>query len=364
MVLPLYRIDEGRRPRLGNRGNTGLWYDKFCDAWNQGWSMAAEKGSQSPKSGKNEWIEKATRSTAGDGDLLGEHTARVARLVAARGGRFGVFEAASRFVTGLGRSHPVENGFAWHHTLGTPYLPGSSIKGLVRSWVREWTDEPPEDVDRIFGKGGSVGAVCFLDAIPTRSPRLEEDVITPHYAGWDEGEPPGDWRSPVPIPFLVTAAGAKLLFAVLPRAGAAPEDLERVWTWIEEALDWAGAGAKTAVGYGRFTLDSGATGRLDEKLKATPPEPARPLSRWEREIRGKTEQQVLDLVRIHLEKGNIDDPEERRDFLHSVMSTGWVEQWKRGKKADPATSMGAKKLKERAKLVKRALGKLEDEPGS
>ena len=31
--------------------------------------------------------------------------------------------------------------------------------------------------------------------------------MTPHFAGWTEQGPPGDWLSPTPIPFLTTAAG-------------------------------------------------------------------------------------------------------------------------------------------------------------
>jgi CRISPR-associated protein Cmr6 len=38
----------------------------------------------------------------------------------------------------LGNPHPVEKGFLWHPTLGTPSLPGSGVKGLVRAWVEAW----------------------------------------------------------------------------------------------------------------------------------------------------------------------------------------------------------------------------------
>src|ERR1035441_6966625 len=70
-----------------------------------------------------------------------------------------------------GRSHPVENGFVWHPTLGVPYLPGSSIKGLIGQPDRE----------NVLGSKTRVGRVICLDAVPTCPVRLEADVMTPHY---------------------------------------------------------------------------------------------------------------------------------------------------------------------------------------
>ena len=75
-----------------------------------------------------------TRDKVGAMPQIEESTVRLAALIESRGGRWEVFTSTSRFVTGLGRSHPVENGFAWRPTLGTPYLPGSSVKGMARAW--------------------------------------------------------------------------------------------------------------------------------------------------------------------------------------------------------------------------------------
>jgi len=53
---------------------------------------------------------------------------RFETLIQSLGGEPLLIRTAWRFVSGLGRSRPVENGFVWHHTLGVPYLPGSSIR--------------------------------------------------------------------------------------------------------------------------------------------------------------------------------------------------------------------------------------------
>ena len=215
VALPLYKTDRQHQPRLARAGHAGLWFDKFCNRWTiQGsvWGMSSvDKDAENPKLG---WIKKIADHPVGAQDVLAESTARLVQLVRRRGGRCGVFTTQSRFVTGLGRSHPVENGFAWHPTLGTPYLPGSSIKGLVHAWAQTETDR--KIIPHLFGKQEQVGHVCFLDAVPVKPVTLETDIMTPHYGGWSPDDPPGDWRSPTPIPFLVTAAHTPFLFGIVP----------------------------------------------------------------------------------------------------------------------------------------------------
>lgn len=255
MRLPLYRI-AGQPPALRDaNGHAGLWFDKFCNRWGGAgseWTMQSGKGTDDNP--KLSWIRTVTKRPVGASDQIREYVQRLRRLTAARGGRAGEFAAESRFVTGLGRSHPVENGFAWHPTLGTPFLPGSSVKGIVHSWAKAETNPRPDSETRVrlFGESNEAGGVCFLDAIPVAPVTLEADVMTPHYAGWDEHNPPGDWRSPVPIPFLVTAARTRFLFSIIPCDGVTEDDLALVSEWLQDALAWAGGGAKTAVGYGRF----------------------------------------------------------------------------------------------------------------
>jgi CRISPR type III-B/RAMP module RAMP protein Cmr6 len=97
-----------------------------------------------------------------------------------------------------------------------------------------------------------LGQAC---AIPIGPVKLEVDVMTPHYADYyGSGDVPGDWLSPVPIPFLAVAAGTAFQFGIVPRTTDGKEHLETVAEWLTNALQWLGAGAKTAVGYGRFEV--------------------------------------------------------------------------------------------------------------
>jgi len=266
MERPLYKFVPDTAPTSGDMGNAGLWYDKFCDQWTQQpiWSLQAAKSAREERNPKLDWINTFKSKPLGEQAQLKEVAERLIRLSLQRGGRSLVFVSESRFVTGLGRSHPVENGFAWHPTLGTPYLPGSSIKGMVRAWAEQQADPKPDQaaLDRILGKGpngnneGFSGGVCFLDAVPIAPAKVEADVLTPQYAPWSPHDPPGDWRSPVPVPFLVTAEGLQLLFTLVPCQTLADGDLDLLERWLVEALKWAGAGAKTSVGYGRFAHDT------------------------------------------------------------------------------------------------------------
>ena len=265
MSLPLYR-GAATRPR-DSGGHAGLWFDKFCDQWRTQptWTLKGDDRSNP----KLAWIRTLTDGTVGEEPQIREAASRLAALVKRRGGRWEVFTTASSFVTGLGRSHPVGNGFAWHPTLGTPYLPGSSIKGLVRAWAEQDADPKPDRqrVECLLGSPRKVGSMCFLDAIPVDPVSLEADVMTPHYAGWDTGNPPGDWRSPTPIPFLVTAAKTSFLFGFVSRCPVCARDLNTVGDWLRSALAWAGGGAKTAVGYGRFETANGTTEDLGKRLR-------------------------------------------------------------------------------------------------
>ena len=272
MTLPLYHSASKNPPKPGERnskgGHAGLWFDKFCSNWvvdaQQVWSMTSSSGNNP----KLQWIQTLTRNKIGIEKDLDEYALRVVNLVEkrARAGRWGVFATESRFVTGLGRSHPIENGFAWHPTLGTPFIPGSSIKGMIRAWAKAETEDA-DAIDKLFGKRDDVGKLCILDAVPIQPVQLEADVITPHYAGWTPEDPPGDWRSPTPIPFLVTAAETPFIFGIVPRGelSQADTDLEAAWSWLEAALEWAGAGAKTAVGYGRFAPSDECQKQIQQK---------------------------------------------------------------------------------------------------
>ena len=321
MTRPLHKNAAQHPKARPSGGHAGLWFDKFCDRWRvQGasWTMTSAKGDDedNPKLG---WINTLTRSPVGTAHQIGECALRLSQLAGRRGGRFYVFTTESRFVTGLGCSHPVENGFAWHPTLGTPYLPGSSIKGMVRAWAKCSADPQPacDIVQRLLGDLGQAGQVCFLDAVPLGPVQLEADVMTPHYAGWTDTDLPGDWRSPTPIPFLTTAAGTAFVFSIMPCCTVSDGDLDTIGDWLGSALIWAGSGAKTAVGYGRFRRDETGEGELRRRRAERESE-----ARQAREARAEARERELRLAALTPIEREIERIlDERRDKNVAAVTT-------------------------------------------
>ena len=275
MPEPLYKDysrtewirDTARRGDLAKDSHLGLWYNKFFHRYERR-STTLETEWKVPTEAKVSWINTVT-GTRGESVLLDDACERQRNLVRALGGRSNVFSTDWHFVAGLGLPHPVENGFSWHPTLGLPYFPATSIKGLLRAWVEIWSSWEQEVVQtrlrQWFGDADQAGSFVFFDAIPTKPVRLILDVMTPHRGKWYaegdqiqnvDAEPdriPADWHSPIPVPFLVVEKGS-FLVSVAPRdpRQADSEELESVFGALTCALDELGAGAKTAVGYGRW----------------------------------------------------------------------------------------------------------------
>lgn len=272
MNRPLYReaLDTSKPAGEFHRG---LWFERFVDLYEVKdgiWEIPKPKDKANPKGA---WIQQVAGRCGNEAELR-RHALSLAQRLAFLGGEYRGFETNWHFATGLGNPHPVENGFLWHPTLGVPYLPGAAVKGLVRAYVEQWDDsldgEPRKERLRTwFGteaKGDvpeQAGKLIFFDALPVELIALAQDVMTPHYGKWYEQgggitepdkEPdkvPADWHDPVPVPFLVVK-NARFLFAIAPRCPAFKDQVEPALKALENALDWLGAGAKTAVGYGRM----------------------------------------------------------------------------------------------------------------
>lgn len=193
-------------------------------------------------------------------------------------------KSVAPFATGLGIEHPLENGFAFLNPYGLPYLPGSSVKGIVRAaagelasgeWGETYGWHQDAAMDTLFGGEPSSGnnshyrgTLTFWDVIPTiEGDRLAVEIMTPHQTHYyQDGKSPHDSGSPNPIPFLTVPAGSSFAFHVTcdhHRLLRVAPNLARGERWkdllrfaFEHAFDWLGFGAKTAVGYGAMRLAS------------------------------------------------------------------------------------------------------------
>ena len=209
----------------------------------------------------------------GDGPWREACAFEAARLAAAadalraQGRPVEVIEAktVTRLLVGMGYKNALEVGLTFHHPGGFPYLPGTSVKGLCRAWAEEVKEADRDLVKKIFGTASKdekaeagkmeAGAVCFLDALPVQFPKLDLDLMNPHFSKWyADGEVPGDWQQPVVIPFLAVAPDQRFRFFLVGRTAEDAEAVRKARDWLAEALTDLGAGGKTAAGYGYFEV--------------------------------------------------------------------------------------------------------------
>lgn len=263
--LPLYQNHQVPKA-LSPDAHSGLWFNKMVNTWDLK-LLTTEAPARGPQAerllNKVGWLETLDKRAVGDPARLQEAVDRLQQLAGQLQGLHRNLTTVWRFATGLGLPHPVENGMVWHHTLGVPYLPGSAVKGVVRAWATQWADDiDPDLVQRLLGPEGkddrAAGEVIFFDALPTRPVRLVMDYMTPHYAPYYQSargaplEPPADWHSPNPIPFLTVAENQTFCFAVAPRRAGAGNQAAQAMAWLVAAPETPGAGAKTSAGYGQF----------------------------------------------------------------------------------------------------------------
>ena len=193
-----------------------------------------------------------------------------------------------RLIVGLGNESVYETSMTLHHIYGVPYIPGSAIKGVVRSYIitelfgknengdldlkhaeqRAFQDQGFCDIfgapKNSFYKKSIQGSVIFFDALPIEPPKIEPDVMNVHYPDYYGGnKPPTDYQNPNPIYFLtVKETPFKFILGIKERnntpiqkgkfEGRKPLDV--AFEYLKKALSEHGIGAKTAVGYGYMNL--------------------------------------------------------------------------------------------------------------
>jgi len=160
-----------------------------------------------------------------------------------------------RLIHGLGSASVLETGITLHHIYGIPYIPASSIKGMLRSYFNYLKQKGQIEetiIDNFLGSQKKMGDVFFYDAFPISIPKIAIDIMNPHYSKYYSSEgsdyPPGDWLDPVPVNFL-TIQDTTFRFYF---SSKNDETLNKIIKSFEEAVKIYGIGAKTSVGYGFF----------------------------------------------------------------------------------------------------------------
>lgn len=177
-------------------------------------------------------------------------------------------KTSSPFITGLGSGHPTETGMILDRNLGVPYIPSSSIKGVLRlAYAVNIADGRSEvsdfELEKYFGSTDANkskrGQLIFLDAYPRGNVELKIDIMNPHFGSYYDGtnKQPVETESPVPIKFLTVKQGTEFVFncAYFPlnekdlSDDKVKDDVEKMFS---TAFSKLGFGGKTSIGYGRF----------------------------------------------------------------------------------------------------------------
>lgn len=186
-------------------------------------------------------------------------------------------------IHGLGGAHVRESGLTIHPVYGCPYIPASSVKGLVRRWFIEAFlrgeehllsdpihDKPESENDRaaavgqlVFGSKHRRGAAQFYDVFLFKNARLVPDMnnqLFPDYyrGSQDAGD---DQQAKLSGYYHVTARNIEFTFSLNLSfmsdlyLGKLDEKLigQLLGNWLGKALNELGIGSKTAAGFGRVT---------------------------------------------------------------------------------------------------------------
>lgn len=255
---------------IKKNGNSGLNFNKFANAWD--WEQDPRRFLifDKPDLNKKSWI-KQFSGAVGKVTELQEFAQRYYAMVLACGGFCVALKNETRFVTGLGLQHPTENGFAWHHSLGVPYLPGTGVKGVVKSYCIE--ENVVDTMPFFYGgveKAETVGQFCFLDLVPVKPPKVCSEILTPHYRDYySQGAvPPGDWCNPNPVEFLAVDSGAEWLVGVIPTRPMFASRNSKLQDLVVKAFTEYGAGAKTSIGMGYFSASETSLQRFENAIVA------------------------------------------------------------------------------------------------
>lgn len=283
--------------------NFSLLHDKFTPVANYDgtWGIGEQNR------GKAAWLDQLVESSqrswprAAQSASLKRWLALVEQYQHGENRQHFVLRTAQPLIVGLGSEHVHETGLTLNPLTGAPMIPGSSLKGLARTYalselvatigITEWLPDEPllKPLDdllmepelnlpklasltaspitetireaamrfrRTFGTVGQAGCAIFFDGnhVSEKAPRFSVDIMNPHYGKYyGSAEAPADDDSPIPVPYLTVGRGQEFVFAVVARH-AADADFVRKFarTWLIRGLMELGAGAKGSQGYGLF----------------------------------------------------------------------------------------------------------------
>lgn len=265
---------------------------------------------------ESDFADRMATSKVGIGDLGKLRASHTRRLVALFRSAFGprsavvIGQLEGRLAINLADSLIQNAGMCLDRTFGLPYIPGSAVKGVARAGALEELRAAASaeqarlfplfrdifgTADCDFARDGELvdfqkylpdealnrrGRISFLSAHPINEARVVVDLTNVHYPKYYQtGDPRhlgSGGETPQPNPFPVVERGARFAFCLVANRPEVPgEILAQARRWVEKALTERGLGAKTAAGYGWFSLQPGELEALLREERQSAEEAAR-----------------------------------------------------------------------------------------
>ncbi|WP_315788064.1 RAMP superfamily CRISPR-associated protein [Fischerella sp. JS2] len=132
------------------------------------------------------------------------------------------------------------------------YIPGASIRGIVRAWAKQRPDILPRMYELLGYQNNdtiTAGKIEFLDAWPDEPTKLTLDIVNPQqeFQVYHQGQG-------MPISLYTLGNGKDYIPVTVAIRGipgrATDAEVSEVWGWVQQALSLYGVGSRTASGYG------------------------------------------------------------------------------------------------------------------
>lgn len=278
-------------------------------------------------------------------DLRARHTRRLIGLFRSAYGERAMVtigQLEGRLAINLADSLIQNAGICLDRLFGLPYIPGSAVKGVCRHAALEELREAPDSrkpellsaLCAVFGtsendfeKGDlkpyrslsaeaardQRGGISFLPAYPVNEAKIVVDLTNVHYPDYYRSGREADLQNerPMPNPFPAVEVGTRFAFCLVQSGG---DDSRALLTharrWLENALTVRGLGAKTASGYGWFSLKPEAL----EELFADEEKEAEALRQKEEAARAAAEAKAKEETRL----GSLSPEEKLAEELGSL----------------------------------------------
>jgi len=193
-------------------------------------------------------------------------------------------KTSTKALLGIGNASVHEFGVSLSYPMGVPFITGTSIKGLLSSylarhggklWQRSQSDSQKSEWQvELFGGDlkqqeqvkSYIGSVIFNDAwlVPDGTRWFTPDIITPHYKSYYSGSHmPDGMDNPIPIKIAALRPGITFTVAIQ----GPDKAIKLLLPVLEQALMEEGLGAKTAIGYGRFEMLAPAKDTINDFIE-------------------------------------------------------------------------------------------------